>query len=151
MQKISAAANDKIQSKNVVFTKDGMKVGVKEVNTESYVDTTQSFLVKAWNLSSWPGYKSRLGWNKEPPATPENGKLKARNPSVPFLQLPAALRPQLMISSVDSRAPLHMLPRKPRITPPIKSSPPCLREAQCWLSYSTAYFDDWFDTLSYAV
>jgi len=78
VQKISAAANDKIQSKNVVFTKDGMKVGVREVNTESYVDTTQSFLVKAWNLSTWPEYKSRL-WNKEPPA-PENGKLKPRNP-----------------------------------------------------------------------
>jgi hypothetical protein len=47
--KISSAATDKMQSKNVVFTKDGMKVGVKEVKTESYVDTTQSFLVKAWN------------------------------------------------------------------------------------------------------
>jgi len=79
VQKISAAASDKIHSKNVVFTKDGMKVGVKEVNTESYVDTTQSFLVKAWNLSTWPEYKSRL-WNKEQPAAPENGKLKARNP-----------------------------------------------------------------------
>jgi len=64
MQKISAAASDKMQKKNVVFTKDGMKVGVKELKTESYVDTTQGFLVKAWNLSSWPGYKSRL-WNQD--------------------------------------------------------------------------------------
>lgn len=64
VQKISCAASDKMQSKNVVFTKDGMKVGVKELKTESYVDTTQGFLVKAWNLSSWPGYKSRL-WNQE--------------------------------------------------------------------------------------
>lgn len=79
MQKISAAANDKIQSKNVVFTKDGMKVGVKELRTESYVDTTQGFLVKAWNLSTWPGYKSRL-WNKDEQAAPEKGKLKARQP-----------------------------------------------------------------------
>jgi len=48
----------------VVFTKDGMKVGFKEVRTENYVGQTQSILVKAWNLSSWPAYKSRLGWNK---------------------------------------------------------------------------------------
>jgi hypothetical protein len=64
MKKISAAASDKMQKKNVVFTKEGLKVGVKELKTESYVDTTQGFLVKAWNLSSWPGYKSRL-WNKD--------------------------------------------------------------------------------------
>jgi hypothetical protein len=61
---ISSAANDKMQSKNVVFTKDGMKVGVKEVKNENYVDKTQSFLVKAWNLSTWPEYKSRF-WNKQ--------------------------------------------------------------------------------------
>ena len=38
-------------SKNVVFTKDGVKVGVKHVETEKYVDATQSWVVKAWNLS----------------------------------------------------------------------------------------------------
>jgi hypothetical protein len=60
-----------------VFTKDGMRVGVKEVKDESYVDTTQSYIVKAWNLSTWPGYKSRLGWNK-----PQNTEgLKERKPS----------------------------------------------------------------------
>jgi hypothetical protein len=75
-QKIAAAANEKVQSKNVVFTKDGMKVGVKDVNTESYVDTTQSFLVKAWNLSTWPEYKSRL-WNKQ-----QAEKVEARKPYV---------------------------------------------------------------------
>jgi hypothetical protein len=63
-QKISSTTSEKMQKKNVVFTKDGMKVGVKEMKTENYVDTTQSFLVKAWNLSEWPAYKSRLGWNK---------------------------------------------------------------------------------------
>jgi len=36
--------------KNVVFTKDGMKVGVKHVETEKYVDATQNWVVKAWNL-----------------------------------------------------------------------------------------------------
>ena len=60
----------------MVFTKDGMKVGVKDVNTESYVDTTQSFLVKAWNLSTWPEYKSRL-WNKQ-----QAEKVEARKPYV---------------------------------------------------------------------
>ena len=75
IQKISAAASDKMQSKNVVFTKDGMKVGVRELKTESYVDTTQSFLVKAWNLSSWPGYKSKL-WNQDA----EINKVESRKP-----------------------------------------------------------------------
>lgn len=74
---ISSAATNKMQSKNVVFTKDGMKVGVKEVKNENYVDTTQSFLVKAWNLSTWPEYKSRL-WNKQ--QAENGGKAEARKP-----------------------------------------------------------------------
>ncbi len=67
-----------MQSKNVVFTKDGLKVGVKEVRNESYVDTTQSLLVKAWNLSTWPEYRSRLGWNNTaaPPASGKSKKTK---------------------------------------------------------------------------
>ena len=56
--------NEKMEKKNVVFTKDGMKVGVKELRNENYVDKTQSFMVKAWNLSTWPEYKSKL-WNKD--------------------------------------------------------------------------------------
>lgn len=36
--------------KNVVFTKDGMRVGVKQVKNENYVDATQNYVVKAWNL-----------------------------------------------------------------------------------------------------
>ncbi|KAF2455340.1 hypothetical protein BDY21DRAFT_73599 [Lineolata rhizophorae] len=55
----------KLEKKNVVFSKNGMKVGVKEVRTEDYEDKTQSVLVKAWNLASFPAYKSRLGWNSE--------------------------------------------------------------------------------------
>lgn len=38
--------------KNVVFTKDGVRVGVKHVQNENYVDATQSWVVKAWNLGS---------------------------------------------------------------------------------------------------
>lgn len=49
--KIQEQASKKMGSKNVVFTKDGLKVGVKHVETEKYVDATQSWVVKAWNLS----------------------------------------------------------------------------------------------------
>lgn len=52
-----------MEDKHVMITKDGVKVQVKELKNESYVDKTQSVLVKAWNLSSWPAYKSRL-WNQ---------------------------------------------------------------------------------------
>jgi len=65
-QKISDASLKKLQTKNVHFSKDGMRVGVKELRNENYVDHTQGFLVKAWNLSTWPAYKSRI-WNKQEP------------------------------------------------------------------------------------
>jgi hypothetical protein len=67
VQQISNAATAKLESKNVSFTKDGLRVGVKELKNEHYVDKTQSILVKAWNMSTWPAYKSRL-WNKQPSA-----------------------------------------------------------------------------------
>jgi hypothetical protein len=38
---IADSTNKKLESKNVTFTKDGMKVGIKEVKTERYVDQTQ--------------------------------------------------------------------------------------------------------------
>ncbi|KAF2834851.1 hypothetical protein M501DRAFT_999881 [Patellaria atrata CBS 101060] len=52
----------KMEKKNVVFSKDGMKVGVKEVRDEDIADKTQSLFVKAWSYTSFPAYKSRLGW-----------------------------------------------------------------------------------------
>lgn len=48
--KIGDAASQRMEKKNVVFTKDGVRVGVKHVATEKYVDQTQSWVVKAWNL-----------------------------------------------------------------------------------------------------
>jgi len=57
-----------MEKKHVSFTKDGMKVGVKELNDEDYADKTQNLLVKTWNASSFPAYKSRL-WNTQA-ATP---------------------------------------------------------------------------------
>lgn len=42
--------SQRMGKKNVVLTKDGLKVGVKHVENEREVDATQSYLVKAWNL-----------------------------------------------------------------------------------------------------
>ena len=50
--KIQQTASQKMGKKNMVFTKDGLKVGVKQVKDENYVDATQSWVVKAWNLGS---------------------------------------------------------------------------------------------------
>jgi len=49
--KIQTQAKEQMGSKNVVFTKDGMRVGVKHLENEAYVDRTQSWVVKAWNLA----------------------------------------------------------------------------------------------------
>jgi len=77
VQKISSTTSDKMQHKNMVFTKDGMKVGVKELKTENYVDKTQGLLVKAWNLSETPAYKSKL-WSK-PAASTSGAKVDSKN------------------------------------------------------------------------
>ena len=41
----------KMEKKNVVLTKDGAKVGVKEVSAEDYADKTQRAFVKTWNAA----------------------------------------------------------------------------------------------------
>ncbi|TGO64981.1 hypothetical protein BOTNAR_0082g00230 [Botryotinia narcissicola] len=78
-QQVSKSASDKMASKNVSFTKDCVKVGVKELKNENYVDKTQGFLVKAWNLSTWPAYQSRLGWNSSKD-NGNGGKVESRKP-----------------------------------------------------------------------
>jgi len=65
---LAERGKNKMEKKNIMFTKDGMKVGVKTVAHDDYADKTQSVLVKAWNLASFPGYKSKL-WNTD--ATPD--------------------------------------------------------------------------------
>ncbi|KAI1190378.1 hypothetical protein F5B17DRAFT_86863 [Nemania serpens] len=50
--KIRENAENRFASRNVVFTKDGVKVGVRHVDNEHYVDATQSWVVKAWNAGS---------------------------------------------------------------------------------------------------
>ncbi|KAH7029406.1 uncharacterized protein B0I36DRAFT_132303 [Microdochium trichocladiopsis] len=49
--KIGQRAEKSMAKRNMVFTKDGMKVGVKHYEEEKYVDKTQSWVVKAWNLA----------------------------------------------------------------------------------------------------
>jgi hypothetical protein len=40
---------------SVSFTKDGLRVNVKNIKDESYIDQTQSWFVKAWELGSSSG------------------------------------------------------------------------------------------------
>ncbi|KAJ5141411.1 hypothetical protein N7526_002406 [Penicillium atrosanguineum] len=60
VQDVSKNTRAKMEKKNMVFSKDGMKVQVKEVKDEAYKDRTQSVLVNMWNHTSFPAYKSRL-------------------------------------------------------------------------------------------
>ncbi|KAK6579930.1 hypothetical protein PZA11_007638 [Diplocarpon coronariae] len=78
---ISNAANKKMENKNIVLTKDGVRFGVKELQNENYVDNTQSIMVKAWNLAKWPGYKSST-WNRDGES---NKKPTSRIPYVTIL------------------------------------------------------------------
>jgi len=61
---LAAHGKQSMEKRNITFGKEGgLRVGVKEMNAEEYSDKTQSWLVKAYNESAWPAYKSRL-WNK---------------------------------------------------------------------------------------
>lgn len=63
-QQLANRGTEHLKKKNINISKDGgMKVGVKEVRTEEYADAQQKGLVNVWNHSSFPAYKSRLGWN----------------------------------------------------------------------------------------
>ncbi|EAL92583.1 hypothetical protein ACP6JD_006292 [Aspergillus fumigatus] len=62
VQEVGKNTRSKMEKKNVMFTRDGVKVGVKELTEEDYVDRSQSILVNIWNHTSFPAYKSRL-WN----------------------------------------------------------------------------------------
>ncbi|EAW21564.1 uncharacterized protein NFIA_067310 [Aspergillus fischeri NRRL 181] len=62
VQEVGKNTRSKMEKKNVMLTRDGVKVGVKELSEEDYVDRSQSILVNIWNHTSFPAYKSRL-WN----------------------------------------------------------------------------------------
>ncbi|CAK7273906.1 hypothetical protein SEPCBS57363_005890 [Sporothrix epigloea] len=49
VNKIQENASKNIAHKNISFTKDGMRVNVKEVKNENYVDATQKVFVDVWN------------------------------------------------------------------------------------------------------
>ncbi|RDW86432.1 uncharacterized protein DSM5745_03074 [Aspergillus mulundensis] len=53
IQEVSDKTKSKMEKRNVMFTKDGMKVGVRQVGEED-------ILVNMWNHTSFPAYKSRL-------------------------------------------------------------------------------------------
>jgi hypothetical protein len=44
VMEVQSHAKNKMEKKNVVFSKDGMKVGVKEVKAEDYADKTQRYI-----------------------------------------------------------------------------------------------------------
>ncbi|KAH8697075.1 hypothetical protein BGW36DRAFT_396892 [Talaromyces proteolyticus] len=75
VQDISNKTKANMEKKNIMFTKDGVKVSMKHVKDEDYKDQTQSVLVNVWNHTSFPGYKSRL-WDNG--ATPEPEKKVTR-------------------------------------------------------------------------
>ncbi|MCJ1400212.1 hypothetical protein MMC11_003416 [Xylographa trunciseda] len=74
-QDVTSKAAKKMEEKNISFSKDGMRVGIKELDGRAEDAKVQSLLFKAWNYSSWPAYKSRF-WNKE-----KAGPAQQRNPS----------------------------------------------------------------------
>ncbi|KAF5856473.1 hypothetical protein ETB97_007304 [Aspergillus alliaceus] len=76
VQEVTRNTRSKMEKKNVVWSRDGMKVGVKELNDEDYKDRSQSVLVNMWNHTSFPAYKSRL-WNMTGSAT-EQGEIEKR-------------------------------------------------------------------------
>ena len=53
---IAAKTSEKMEQKHVSFGKDGMKIGIKEIKTENYVDQTQRYdpfpfaFSPGWNL-----------------------------------------------------------------------------------------------------
>ncbi|PSN64387.1 hypothetical protein BS50DRAFT_575828 [Corynespora cassiicola Philippines] len=66
----------KMEKKNVVFSKDGARVGIKEVKAEDYADRTQRAFVKTWNAahesdgaSKSPSGTRSSSSNTRPPTT----------------------------------------------------------------------------------
>ena len=51
-RQIRDSASARMNKKNVVFTKDGVKVGVRHIEDEKYLDKTQRLVVKAWNMGN---------------------------------------------------------------------------------------------------
>ena len=50
--KVKEASKVKMDKHNISLSTEGMQVGVKDRTKEQYVDQTQKYVVKAWNLRS---------------------------------------------------------------------------------------------------
>ncbi|OCT44004.1 hypothetical protein CLCR_00140 [Cladophialophora carrionii] len=62
---VGEKTRQKLERKNVSFSKEGMKVGVKHVSQEQQEDAAQSVITKVWNNAAWPNYQSpMLGWGQ---------------------------------------------------------------------------------------
>lgn len=101
VQDVTKSTREKMEERNVMFTKDGMTVGVKELKDEDYRDRSQrlvfffflfffgrekkkdrrlqlsSVLVNMWNHTSFPAYKSRL-WNMTGSTDDQDGAEKRK-------------------------------------------------------------------------
>ncbi|OOQ91766.1 hypothetical protein PEBR_09433 [Penicillium brasilianum] len=77
VQDVSKNTRAKMERKNIAFTKDGMKVRVKEIQDEQYKDRTQSVLVNMWNQTKFPAYKSRL-WDMSGESSGSEGASKRK-------------------------------------------------------------------------
>ncbi|KAJ6138620.1 hypothetical protein N7471_005106 [Penicillium samsonianum] len=73
VQDVGKNTREKMERKNIAFSKDGMKVQVREVKDEAYKDQTQSVLFNMWNHTSFPAYKSRL-WDMAGSSSSEQQK-----------------------------------------------------------------------------
>lgn len=49
-REIRASAKSSMSKSNVVLTRSGARVGVRHIEDEKYVDKTQGWVVKAWNM-----------------------------------------------------------------------------------------------------
>lgn len=54
VEEVSTKAREKIEKKNILITKGGLKVGVKELRDEEYRDRSQKVLMSVWNHKSLP-------------------------------------------------------------------------------------------------
>lgn len=53
VQDVSKNTREKMEKKHVVFSKEGMKVEVKEMQDEAYKDRTQRFVFPILNWLVW--------------------------------------------------------------------------------------------------
>ncbi|CAD6503083.1 BgTH12-02753 [Blumeria graminis f. sp. triticale] len=74
--KISSATSEKMQKRNMSISKGGAKLSIREIKNEGYVDTTQSFVVKAWNLSNFSGQTGRIRWGSITSGSRRNSEVR---------------------------------------------------------------------------